>query len=163
MKSAAAHKPPVVRPDAKPGRRADAAIVNVSVLVGSLIVLTLSTLLTVPGEGRVNHVFLPFVHQPLPETCATKSLFGFECPGCGMTRSFISIADGDLVRAWIFNPAGILVFLIVAGQIPFRSYQLWRLWKGRPPVPMPYSSWLVALVGVVVILQWIIRTSSHLW
>ncbi len=99
-----------------------------------------------PGLGR------------LPETCYLRSNTGVPCPGCGLTRSFISIAHGEIVRAWQFNPAGPFLFLIVACQIPYRAWQYWRLRTGRPETNFGrWEWWPMWAVLVMLFGQWIVR------
>lgn len=49
-------------------------------------------------------------------TCPSKKWLGLPCPGCGTTRSLLSILSGDLVVALRLNPFGFLalIFLIIA-------------------------------------------------
>lgn len=42
--------------------------------------------------------------------CAFRRLTNLPCAGCGLTRSFCSMAKGDLPRAVAFHPLGPLVF-----------------------------------------------------
>lgn len=49
-------------------------------------------------------------------TCPSHLLFGVDCPFCGLTRSFVALAHGDLGRALHFHPAGPLLF---AGMLVF--------------------------------------------
>ena len=43
--------------------------------------------------------------------CIFKNLFGFCCPGCGLTRSFSSIFNLDLYSAFNYNILGIPLFI----------------------------------------------------
>ncbi len=43
--------------------------------------------------------------------CPFKYLTGVPCPGCGTTRSVISLVHGDLHRALFYNPLGLLICL----------------------------------------------------
>lgn len=36
--------------------------------------------------------------------CIFKKLFGITCPGCGMTRAYLSLFKGDIKSAFEFNP-----------------------------------------------------------
>src|SRR5262245_42705428 len=61
-------------------------------------VVIMAFLLQTRPDHRVQFRWGPSV--PLPETCGSKIFFGMECPGCGLTRSFISISHGDFAEAW---------------------------------------------------------------
>ena len=63
---------------------------------------------------------------PVPVTCGFRSLTGWPCPGCGLTRSFTWMAHGhplDAFRHHLLGPPG---FLLTVAQIPFRIVRLWR-------------------------------------
>ena len=46
------------------------------------------------------------------------SRFGIDCPGCGLTRSFIHLAHAEPLAAWELNPLSWLLFGYVVAQIP---------------------------------------------
>lgn len=51
--------------------------------------------------------------------CLWTSLFGVECPSCGMTRSFISLLQLDFQAAWAYNRGIVVViplFLFLIGH-----------------------------------------------
>lgn len=65
--------------------------------------------------------------------CLNKSLFGIECPGCGIQRAFVFLLRGDLKGAWDMYPPLFpimltLILLVVALKWDFR-YRL-TLLKG---------------------------------
>ena len=43
--------------------------------------------------------------------CPSVELFGVSCPFCGMTRSFVALAHGDLGASLRFHPAGPILFV----------------------------------------------------
>lgn len=43
--------------------------------------------------------------------CFFKSMFGIDCPGCGMTRAFFALIRGNLMESLSYNP-GLIPFLI---------------------------------------------------
>ncbi len=45
----------------------------------------------------------------VPTLCGFRSLTGLPCPGCGITRSVVCAAHGDLPDALRFHPLGPLV------------------------------------------------------
>ena len=51
---------------------------------------------------------------PLPELCLVHAALAIDCPMCGMTRSFVALAHGDLAAALRFHPAGPLLFAAMA-------------------------------------------------
>ena len=93
---------------------------DIQVLVVCTIVVALSALIT-PGTE-----VLTLSGYELPPMCAYKILFGFECPGCGMTRSFSFMGHFDFGAAWGMNRLGPLLWIMVAVQIPYRTVRLLR-------------------------------------
>ena len=121
----------------------------------SSVVVALALLLQVRGEEQV---IVPGVGIPLPGTCTFKQYVGADCPGCGLTRCFVSMAHGRVKRAWHFSPVGIIFFAVVASQIPFRTIQLWRLNRGRGELSLGwwgYSALVLVLIALLV--QWGVR------
>ena len=127
-----------------------------TVLLGvSLGVLALAALLSVRDRREV---LVPILGMPLPELCMLKRTTGLACPGCGLTRCFISLAHGDVGSAWSYNPGGLLLFAMVVAQIPLRLLQIWRIRRGQPEVRL---GWLVqgtlAVLGVMLLGQWLLK------
>jgi hypothetical protein len=94
------------------------------VLLLSAAILLAAALLHVTDGGSV--AFGGRSARALPGVCLTRSLLGIDCPGCGLTRSFVSMAHGDLVGAYKCHRVGPLLFLFLALQIPLRAYALLR-------------------------------------
>lgn len=99
-------------------------------LVLSIGVILLSVIIT-PSTG-----YLDLFGVTIPELCSWKILFGVECLGCGMTRSFVFIGHGDPRAAWEMNHLGPVLYAIVLFQIPYRGWLLWR----RPVRPADRES-----------------------
>ncbi|MGH8916318.1 MAG: DUF2752 domain-containing protein [Acidimicrobiia bacterium] len=104
----------------------------------ALIGIPIATLLAVAGLPPLD------VHGPL-------HYLGIMGPTCGMTRGVMWTARGDLLRAWQFNPASLLVIptmigltgRAVYGRLTGRWHNLhirWRPWLW--PIP---AAVLVAL------------------
>ena len=126
-------------------------------LVLASAVLIAAVVLEIGSDDRV---VIPVANIALPGTCTFKRVLATECPGCGMTRCFISMAHGDWASAWTFNPAGIALFGFVAVQIPYRLMQLSRLRKGRDELQTHrYSSWILIVFTAGLIAQWLVRVS----
>ena len=119
------------------------------------LVMVLAVVLSVRNETQV---LLPILGVPLPELCMFRRLTGLSCPGCGMTRCFISLAHGDLRAAWGYNPAGIFLFALFAFQIPFRTWQLWRIRRGLPEFYFGRSAVVgLCIFAVTMVGQWVLR------
>jgi hypothetical protein len=123
-------------------------------------VLALSFVLKAPG-GEL--VVIPVIDQPLPGVCTFKRLVGIGCPGCGLTRCFISVAHGDLAAAWAYNPAGILLFAAAVFQIPFRWVQLRRIRRGMAPLRSWALNCCLWFVLFALLAQWVGRTVFSQW
>jgi Protein of unknown function (DUF2752) len=124
-------------------------------LSGSLTILVLAATMSV---GPARRVYLPGVSVPMPETCMMHAKFGIDCPGCGLTRSFIHLAHGRIAEGWSLNPAGIAVFLFVAAQVPAaalrfawgRSSRFAIVWSRCNEIAM-------IILPTLTFIQWIVR------
>ncbi len=127
-------------------------------LVLSTLVIVLSFVLHVGGTEKV---VVPVIDAPLPASCVWRTFLGLDCPGCGLTRCFISLARGQWRLAWEFNAAGLLLFGIVAFQIPFRAIQIWRIRRGIGPWYIGGLGWLTCSALVLSLLgQWLFRLAG---
>ena len=84
-------------------------------LLAATAVILLAGALTVVEGDRV-----ALAGVRLPPTCASRSIFGVNCPGCGLTRSFVLLAHGDWSAAWQMHPLGWLLGLATVAQLPYR-------------------------------------------
>lgn len=124
-------------------------------MVGSLCCLTLAALMQVGEERRV---FLPGVSEPVPELCMMYSRFGIDCPGCGLTRTFIYMAHGQFISAWQTNPVGILVFLLACIQIPMGAAQvIFRIRNRFIEAWGSWNDWCIGMLLIALLIQWPIR------
>ena len=102
-------------------------------LVLALGAVTGSFILQPTGNGSLA-LPIPFtgIQVYLPEMCMSRRVLGVSCPGCGLTRSFVAAAHGDLAAAVRWNPMGPVLFLVVLFQIPYRAVNYLGLWRFRP-------------------------------
>jgi len=49
--------------------------------------------------------------------CVFKRIFGFPCPGCGMTRAWIALFKGELTQAFYYHPLFWTAPLLIAAIV----------------------------------------------
>jgi len=105
---------------------------------------------------RDQRVILPWLPSwPLPSACFSKTQFHVDCPGCGLTRSFIHLAHGRLRESLESHRVGWLMALAVVLQIPYRTAAL----LGRRPDPL--GKRFPALFGATLIVLLIVNWSIN--
>lgn len=103
-------------------------------------------------------VYLPWGDLAVPPSCGMKLFWGVNCPGCGLTRSFILLAHGDLAGSLAYNPSGILLFAVVLFQVPYRLGQLWRVRRGLPCWNLGMTPAVVfSAIFAVMLVQWVVK------
>jgi hypothetical protein len=124
-------------------------------------VLLMAAVLSVRDRSQV---VLPLIGLPLPELCTMRRLVGIDCPGCGLTRCFISLAHGNWRDAWSYNPAGLWLFALVLLQLPYRGFQLWRIARGQREIALPWMTVVAFVILAVALLgQWSLRLAGMLY
>ena len=85
----------------------------------------------------------------LPVSCIFKELFGFKCPGCGMTRALVRALQLDFVGAFAFHgmfwsvPVLYMCFLLDG-----------KLFKNKY-----VNMFLYIIIAVGFILNWLLNTN----
>ena len=62
--------------------------------------------------------------------CVFRSVFGVDCPGCGITRSVMSLFAGDISGALRLHPAGPFVVALIALMVTYLVLVLFTKLKG---------------------------------
>jgi Protein of unknown function (DUF2752) len=122
-----------------------------AMLAISLGVLVLSPLLVILPDQRVALWFLP--NWPAPDSCLSRTALGIPCPGCGLTRSFISLAHGEFTRSWNYHRMGWALALLTVAQVPYRFFALRH--RMGAPLGHIFPRVLSSLVIVMLVLNWI--------
>ncbi len=122
-----------------------------SMLWISASVVALAFLMQVQDGTRV--AFRGLEDYPLPELCGSRAMFNVECPGCGLTRSILSLARGDWEASLSYHRIGWILALAIVLQIPYRIYRLrelktgisearWPVWFGNCLIALLLINWL---------------------
>lgn len=97
-------------------------------------------------------------HQQLGlPPCTTRMLFGFPCPGCGMTTCFAHFVRGEFVLAANANLAGVVLASVCALLIPWCIWSAFRrrLWMVSDPVV--FAGALAICMSSLAVLLWAAR------
>ncbi len=49
--------------------------------------------------------------------CPFKAIFHIPCPGCGMTRAFLSLLSGNLQASWVWHPMLIPTLILIPAML----------------------------------------------
>jgi hypothetical protein len=123
-------------------------------LVMALLVIAAAFLLRRTGT---NEITLVWPHVKLPPLCASRALFGVECPGCGLTRSIVALAAGDVRESFRYHRLGWLFALTIVGQIPYRLYALRAMRRGATQHTLPNV--FAYMLFVALIVNWLVNAS----
>lgn len=130
---------------------------HLEMLAVAVGVMMLSVLLDVRADQRVFVRFFPTM--VLPETCLSRSALGVPCPGCGLTRSIIYLAHGDLAASLQLHRLGWLMAAAILFQIPYRLYAL-RYGDVSPATLFAYRIFGQVLIALLL-LNWLWLTISR--
>ncbi|TGK02479.1 DUF2752 domain-containing protein [Leptospira selangorensis] len=86
----------------------------------AFLTLTISISFLIPLDTESEHWFT---------ICWWKHLTGWDCPGCGLTRSVICFFRGDFLQSWEYHPFGIPISILGISGFIIRwnlGKQVWR-------------------------------------
>lgn len=92
----------------------------------------------------------------IPEICLFKIVTGYNCPSCGMTRSFVSISHLDFAGAFGYNAAGLFAYLLCILLII--SYSM-KLFSFNNSIQRAFNFAVkvdIVLVAVMIIINWLL-------
>ncbi|WP_324363240.1 DUF2752 domain-containing protein [Acetivibrio sp.] len=98
---------------------------------------------------------LPGVDFNIPNTCFFKSITGYNCPSCGMTRSFVSIGHFDFKSAFRYNMAGIFAYAWCVLEIIYRILRVLTKNNSILLKPLRYLiNIVIAITVVAAVVNW---------
>ena len=123
-------------------------------------------LLAVPGVLLLAAHLLPAPQNGslagLPALCPLKTLSGWPCPGCGLTRSLVSCAHGDWAGAFAFHPLGAIFYFGLWGALALGVLQALQRNRANSQnwVPQRAILFLSGAYAAAMILVWLIRLTG---
>jgi hypothetical protein len=124
---------------------------HIQVLVICAMALAAAPLLQVQGPQKVS--LRGWAAAELPPLCGSQVMFGISCPGCGLTRSWVSLAHGDVSRSLMHHRLGWLLMALAMLQIPYRLH---ALYTGRPLLPDRLASGIGFALVAALIINWLV-------
>nr|WP_223204607.1 DUF2752 domain-containing protein [Gordonia jinghuaiqii] len=97
-------------------------------------------------------VFTPGGIDGGPQVCPFAMMTGLPCPGCGLTRSWVSFMHGDVGAAFRFNAFGPLLLVLTAVTVVAALVTLAR--RRRTPL----TGWrdiVLSPLGAVLLGVWL--------
>ncbi len=138
---------------------------HVLVLAFASVAIMASVLLEL-GPDDMIHLPVPFLGKtvPLPPGCMFRTLTGFQCPGCGLTRSFVAMPRGEFRTALRLNPMGPFLYVVCLLQIPYRIIELVGIGRGNAlwTAVKEKLALLVWVIFIGLMVQWVVRTALGL-
>ena len=113
--------------------------------------------LTALGGLAAGFLLSPHALHKSPVLCPVRFAYGVECPGCGLGRSFVLLAHGDVSAAFaahLFGPLVFAVFVVTVAAPPALR------WLARTDEQSLVHVWAPRLAGALVCV-WIARWLAH--
>lgn len=134
-------------------------MVNFIIIIYCLCIIA-GSLILAPPEQHSSNLRLGALY--VPSTCSFRNLTGIPCPGCGLTRSMVAVAHGDLDAGFYYNRLGPLVLAYILLQLMYRFIRLALPTKqlfinrfGR------YLNRGIAILCVLFLINWISTLVSY--
>ena len=86
--------------------------------------------------------------------CLFKEYFGYDCPGCGIQRSFLYLIEGDLEKSLILFPPlllyiALLILLIFSVVLNFNISYKWFVFLASSAVIIQFGYYILRMTGVI--------------
>ncbi|NLL06946.1 MAG: DUF2752 domain-containing protein [Clostridiaceae bacterium] len=127
-------------------------ILHISLLLLCLIPLLVSFMLTINGSYTTIRIGDSVHRFGFP--CIFKLSTGYNCPVCGMTRSYIFMSKLDIMSAWRMNKAGVLLYIFCVFQIPYRLLLIAGT-KIDNKYIMVFETVFLIIIGIVVLFEFV--------
>jgi len=88
----------------------------------------------------------------LPPLCISRTYLGIKCPGCGLTRSFVYLAHGDVVASLRAHRLGWVLFALTLAQVPYRLGAMYSPAKARALAT--FGKWVAWVLVVLMLASW---------
>ncbi len=112
-------------------------------------------LIITPADSTTDH--LEFGGISLPQTCIFRNLTGLPCPGCGLSRSVVAAAHGDISMSLIHHRLGLLTLFYVVLQFMYcLGLIMVPKWWNRAFPSGKFLNRGIVVLGALFMLNWIL-------
>jgi hypothetical protein len=127
-----------------------------TVLALALAVVGLSLILSTVDDRRI--AFAGLTRFPLPDICQSRIWLRLDCPGCGLTRSFVHFFHGRWSESLRTHRLGWLLAVCTALQIPYRLVAL------QTPNGLPLGKTFPRAIGyglaALLVVNWLLKLAG---
>ena len=92
-------------------------------------------------------IYILITYSFSPTLCVFSNITGLPCPGCGLTRAYLYLIKGDIIKAFAYNPLfplpAIVVMLLIYNKLKINKYVI--------------NTKLTIIFLIVVILVYVVR------
>ena len=106
----------------------------------------------VPPPGPDNRSLLR-----LPNLCPFRTITGKPCPGCGITRSMVCMAHGQVERGFVLHPAGPFLLALCVGAVAVALIRQRRADAFTAPIWRHAASVYTLALAVGMLVLWPLR------
>jgi len=97
---------------------------------------------------------ISFLGVRVPGSCLSRELFHADCPGCGLTRSFVALTHGRFRESLSLHRLGLVLYLFFLWQIAYRLYCLRQRCANLPAGLLRLQSWLGFGMVAALLANW---------
>ncbi len=115
----------------------------------TLLFLDIALLLAL-GGGLSFAFVAPAAFAAFTGECAFKAATGWDCPGCGATRSIVALSMGRPVESVLLNPLPLALLAFAVWRLAARGCELFL---GRTP-HLKHSD-LILVSGIILLAVWL--------
>ena len=124
-------------------------------LIFAISIILLSLILK-PSNPNQEDDRLSLFGFKTPTICLHKLIYKKPCAGCGLTRSFVCFAHGNIEASLEYHKLGIPLFLLVLFQIPIRFYLLRTGISGYTKFVKRLIEIPLIICGIALVINWVI-------
>lgn len=128
-------------------------ILHISLLLLCLIPVLASFIIKTNGTYTAIRIGDSVYRFGLP--CIFKFSTGYNCPACGMTRSYVFMSKLNIMSAWHMNKAGVLLYIFCISQIPYRLLLIAGMRIDSNKYIKIFETVFLIFIGLVVLFEFI--------